>query len=72
MRRLLTFAAVLAAAAAPAADLSAALSAINTNDLLRHIRVLASDEFEGRAPDGGRGEQLTVNHLVEEFRRLGL
>lgn len=65
-------AAALAAASAPAADLSAALSAINTNDLLRHIRVLASDEFEGRAPDGGRGEQLTVHYLIEEFRRLGL
>jgi Zn-dependent M28 family amino/carboxypeptidase len=63
---------LLAAAAAPAADFTAALSAINTNDLLRHIRVLASDEFEGRAPDGGRGEQLTVDYLVGEFRRLGL
>ncbi|MFN0068775.1 MAG: peptidase M28, partial [Limisphaerales bacterium] len=61
-----------AAMAASAADWSAALSAINTNDLLRHIQVLASDEFEGRAPDGGRGEQLTVNYLADEFRRLGL
>lgn len=63
---------LLAAATAPAADFAVALSAINTNDLRRHIEVLASDEFEGRAPDGGRGEQLTVNHLADEFRRLGL
>lgn len=72
MLRPLLLAAGLAAASVPAADLSVPLSAINTNDLLRHIRVLASDEFEGRASDGGRGEQLTVSHLVEEFRRLGL
>lgn len=62
----------LPAVTASAADLSDALSAINTNDLLRHIQVLSADEFEGRAPDGGKGEKLTVNYLADEFRRLGL
>jgi Zn-dependent M28 family amino/carboxypeptidase len=52
-------------------DLKAAAGAINTNDLMRHIRVLASDEFEGRLP-GGRGEELTVNYLIEQFRNMGL
>lgn len=32
---------------------------------------LASDEFEGRAP-GTRGEQLTVEYLIEQFRAAGL
>jgi hypothetical protein len=35
------------------------------------VRVLASDEFEGRAP-GTIGEAKTINYLVETFRGLGL
>ena len=56
------------------ADLSVAMAAaatINTNDLMRHIRVLASDEFEGRLP-GTRGEELTVNYLIHQFQQMGL
>ncbi len=53
------------------ADLSQAAAAITTDALLRNISTLASDEFEGRAP-GGRGEELTVGFLTDEFRRLGL
>lgn len=48
-----------------------ALTTITSEDLLRHIRVLASDEYEGRAP-GTRGEDLTVNYLTEQFKRIGL
>ena len=51
--------------------LDAALASITANDLLAHIRVLASDRFEGRAP-GTPGEDSTVNYLVAQFRRLGL
>ena len=39
--------------------LATALSSINGEDMLRHIRVLSSDEFEGRAP-ASKGEDLTV------------
>jgi Zn-dependent M28 family amino/carboxypeptidase len=39
--------------------------------LLRHTRVLASDEFEGRAP-GTPGEDKTVAYLIEQMRRIGL
>ena len=39
--------------------------------LLSHVRVLASDEFEGRAP-GTPGEEKTVNYLIEQFKALGL
>src|SRR5271168_5511232 len=36
-----------------------------------HVRVLASDGFEGRKP-GTPGEEKTVAYLVEHFRKLGL
>lgn len=54
-----------------AADLAATLATNRTNDLARHIRVLASDEFEGREP-GSPGEERTVRYLVGHFQRLGL
>jgi Zn-dependent M28 family amino/carboxypeptidase len=57
--------------ASAAEPLERALSSITTDDLLRHIRVLASDDFEGRAP-GTRGEERTVRYLVEQFKKLGL
>ena len=49
----------------------AALEAIDSADLLKHIKVLASDEFEGRAP-GSKGEELTVKYLTEQFKAVGL
>ncbi len=51
--------------------LRAAGDSILPDDFLKHIRVLASDEFEGRAP-GGAGEEKTVGYLVEQLKRLGL
>jgi Zn-dependent M28 family amino/carboxypeptidase len=36
-----------------------------------HVRVLASDDFQGRKP-GTAGEDRTVAYLVEQFRKLGL
>jgi Zn-dependent M28 family amino/carboxypeptidase len=53
------------------ADLKPALDAITSEDLLRHTTVLSSDEYEGRAP-GTRGEDLTVNYLTEQFKRIGV
>lgn len=44
---------------------------ITTGDLLRHIEILASDKFEGRAP-GTRGETLTVDYLTRQFEKAGL
>ena len=40
-------------------------------DLHKHIAILASDEFEGRAP-ASKGEELTVNYLAEQFKKVGL
>lgn len=52
-------------------EIKPALESIRGEDLLRHIKVLSSDEFEGRAP-GTHGEELTVRYLTEQFQRLGL
>ena len=55
-----------------AADLDGhAPSSITAGGLLRHVQVLASDRFEGRAP-GTHGEELTVDYLMNEFKRMGL
>ena len=40
-------------------------------DMLRHIQVLASDRFEGRAP-ASAGERLTIDYIVEQLRARGL
>jgi Zn-dependent M28 family amino/carboxypeptidase len=39
--------------------------------ILAHIRVLSSDEFEGRAP-GTKGEELSVNYIQDQFKKLNL
>jgi Zn-dependent M28 family amino/carboxypeptidase len=36
-----------------------------------HVRVLASDDFQGRKP-GTPGEDKAVGYLIENFRKLGL
>src|ERR1700674_2207963 len=48
-----------------------AVDAITAADLLKHIKVVASDEFEGRAP-GSKGEELSVKYISEQFKALGL
>src|SRR6266404_1831205 len=48
-----------------------AKASITPEDLMRHIRTLASDEFEGRAP-GTQGEQLTVRYVTDQFKRIGV
>src|SRR5258705_7842598 len=55
----------------PPVELRDAFASITTNDLMRHVKVLSSDEFQGRAP-ASRGEELTVKYLVEQFRSIGL
>jgi Zn-dependent M28 family amino/carboxypeptidase len=47
------------------------LPKIDGQAILERIKVLSSDEYEGRAP-GTKGEELTVKYLDEEFRKLGL
>lgn len=48
-----------------------AVLSITEESLLSHIENLSSDEFEGRAP-ATRGEDLTIEYLVEELESLGV
>jgi Zn-dependent M28 family amino/carboxypeptidase len=48
-----------------------AWNAITPEGLLKHIRVLASDDFDGRAP-ATPGEQKTVDYLVNACRAMKL
>jgi Zn-dependent M28 family amino/carboxypeptidase len=45
--------------------------AMTEADYRRHIEILSSDEFGGRAP-ASPGEQLTVDYLTDAFSGLGL
>ena len=60
--------AALCGAAAYAAD---TMPTVDGSAILAHVKILASDEFEGRAP-GTKGEDLTVKYLVDEFQKLRL
>lgn len=58
-------------ARSPEPEPNEALASITDADLKRHIAVLASDRFEGRAP-GTPGEALTVEYVTHQFRSAGL
>ena len=70
---LVTACATLGGVPAPYAEshLAAAQSAMSADEMLSQIGMLSSDDFEGRAP-GTRGEELTVDYLVSQFKSLGL
>jgi Zn-dependent M28 family amino/carboxypeptidase len=76
-RRLRLTILLAAAAAVPAARLSLSqaaeptIPAIDGGAVLEHIRALASDAFEGRAP-GTKGEELTVAYLVDRLKEAGV
>ena len=66
-----------AAAPPPAArpqspdQIASAARVMTTSVLLDHVRMLAADDKQGRAP-GTVGEERTVAYLVGQFKRLGL
>src|SRR5438874_5251498 len=51
--------------------LKPALDVITPDALLAHIKILASDEFEGRAP-GSKGEELSIKYISDQFKAAGL
>src|SRR5437867_8671152 len=51
--------------------LKPALDAITPDGLLAHIKMLASDEFEGRAP-GSKGEEHSIKYISDQFKQIGL
>jgi Zn-dependent M28 family amino/carboxypeptidase len=56
---------------APAQLPLASMPKIDQQKILEHIKVLSSDDFEGRAP-GTKGEDLTVKYIDEQFQQLKL
>ena len=51
-------------------DVEKAYQSMNSEQLAEHIKVLASDEFGGRAPSS-KGEELTLAYLTDQFKALG-
>ncbi len=67
----LTLFLVAEAASSNAVSAMSAWGEIDKQRMLENIRVLSSDEFEGRAP-GTKGEELTISFLEAQFQKLGL
>lgn len=53
-----------------AQDIKVSYSSINTEQLIKHTMVLASDAFGGRAPSS-EGERLTLEYLTKQFKAIG-
>jgi Zn-dependent M28 family amino/carboxypeptidase len=64
-------AAVMAATLATAATAQPGRPTAEAANLSRHIKILASDAFEGRGP-GTEGETKTLAYLQAQYRALGL
>lgn len=44
---------------------------IKSTDIEKHLSILASDEFEGRAT-GKKGQKLAMEYLIEQFKKQGI
>ena len=51
-------------------DIAKGYNSIQADEIAKHVKVLASDEFGGRAPSS-EGEKLTLDYLTNEFTALG-
>ncbi len=51
-------------------DVAKGYNSIQADDVAQHVKVLASDEFGGRAPSSP-GEKLTLDYLTKHFKALG-
>src|SRR5436853_834916 len=61
----------LFAADKPEEKLKPSLDVITPDALLAHIKILSSDEFEGRSP-GTKGEELSIKYISDQFKSVGL
>src|SRR5947209_696312 len=61
----------ISCATVPQATIDAALKSIGPDSLLHEIKMLASDDFQGRKP-GTAGEEKTVEYLQAQFQEMGL
>lgn len=57
--------------AACSSGLQPALDSINADSLLSEIKVLSSDEYEGRKP-ASPGEAKTIDYMQKQFQQMGL
>ncbi len=48
-----------------------ALDTVTADEIAAHVKVLASDEYEGRMP-ATRGEEKTLAYITGQFRALGI
>ena len=55
----------------PLGPSQAALDVVTAEGVMSHIKVLASDQFEGRGP-GTPGEDLTIKYIADQFKAVGL
>jgi Zn-dependent M28 family amino/carboxypeptidase len=64
---------VLAACSAPKAPATATIPfpSLDGSAVLQHVKVLSSDEYEGRAP-GTKGEDLSIAYIEDQFKKAGL
>jgi Zn-dependent M28 family amino/carboxypeptidase len=67
----LSAALLLAACASQTTEATNGLAPLSHEALMAHVRVLSSDEYEGRSP-GTRGEDLTVQYISQAFAAAGL
>ena len=51
-------------------DVAKGYNSIQADEIAKHVKVLASNEFGGRAPSS-EGEKLTLDYLTKEFTALG-
>jgi Zn-dependent M28 family amino/carboxypeptidase len=51
--------------------LKPSLASVTVEDMKGRISVIASDEFQGRAPSTD-GEEKTISYLAEQFKKIGL
>src|SRR4029453_13019617 len=63
--------ATTAHAPAPAQLPVGSMTKVVQNKILDHVRVLSSDEYEGRKP-GTKGEELSVKYIEQQFKQLNL
>jgi Zn-dependent M28 family amino/carboxypeptidase len=64
-------ASILAFTASAHDNFEKAYQSFNINEIKAHVKTLSSDEFGGREPST-KGETLTTNLLVSEFKKHGL
>ncbi len=52
-------------------DTDAAVASLSTEELAHDVKILSSDDFEGRFP-ASPGEEKTIAFIKEEFEKIGL